>query len=184
MLGEACFCLAFVDQHVQAQLLARLRGEVARKPRRFGVDIVPHAQQLGKVAGQRIGLGAHFRNHGAEHDRGAHGLQRVFRLDQKRRRWLAADPLQRCKNFNDHGAPFVERRPELLFALVERPQTRLRGVDACFDVADMSGGIDELLIERGAVGANCLDLLLELALALQATPFVACAPHQAPGHAA
>jgi len=54
--------------------------------------------------------------------------------------------------------------------LVERFQPRLRCVDTRFDVADVAGGIDELLIECSAIGADCVDLLLEAEL------FVGCHP--------
>ena len=37
-----------------------------------------------------------------------------------------------------------------------------------FDVADVGGGVDELLIERAPVGAEGLDLELELGLGFQA----------------
>src|ERR1700724_4001249 len=54
-----------------------------------------------------------------------------------------------------------------MFPLVERLQARLRRLDVGLDVADAGGGVDELLVERAAVGADGLDLELELGLGLQ-----------------
>ena len=65
--------------------------------------------KFGEIAGQRIGLGAHFRHHRAERDRGAHRLQRILRPHHQRRRRLPADALQRGENFDDHAAALVER---------------------------------------------------------------------------
>ena len=131
----------------------------------FADDVLAHAQQLGEIAGQRVGLGAHLRHHGAERDRGAHRLQRILRPHHQRRRRLAADALQRGEDFDDHGAALVERFLKVLFPLVERLQARLRRLDVGLDVADARRGIDELLIERAAVVAEGLDLELELGLA-------------------
>src|SRR5581483_4548800 len=96
----------------------------------------------------------------------------IFRLDHQRRRRLPPNTLQRCQYFHDDGAAFVERRLEYTLALVQRLQPRLRCVDAGFDVAATRGGIDKLLIERGAIGANRLDLLLQLSLFLYRHPLL------------
>ena len=126
LFGGGLFLLPLVDQHVEAQLLVRECGEVARQFGVFGVDVLAHAQQLGEIAGERIGLRAHLRHHGAEHDRGAHRLQRILGPHHERRRRLPADALQGGEDFDDHGAAFVERGFENMFPLVERLQARLR----------------------------------------------------------
>ena len=101
--------LPLVDQKVHAQLLAPEQIEIARQTLAFVDDILAHAHQIGEIADDRVGLCAHIRQHGAQHDGGAHGLQRILGLDQKRGRRLAPDPLQRRKNFGNRGAPLVER---------------------------------------------------------------------------
>ncbi len=176
LLGGRLFALPFVDQHVHAQLLAAEQGKIAREPLALAVDVLADAQQVGEVAGDGVGLRPHLRHHRAERDRGAHGFQRVLGLDQQRRRRPAADPLQGGEDFHDGGLPLRERRREQMFAVVERLEARLRRLDARFDVTHARGGVDELGIERAAVGAERLDLALELGLV-----FLGLAPSGAGG---
>ena len=159
--------LPFVDQHVHAQLLAPEQIEIVRETIVFGDDILAHGQEIGEVARERIGLAAHVRKHGAERNRGAHRLQRVFGPNQQRRRRLAPDALEGGKDFNDRGTAFVERLANGAFLVVERLEPRTRRLDGCLDVAHACGGVDELLVERAAIVANALDLAPKLRLAFR-----------------
>ena len=132
----------------------------------FGIDILAHAQQIGEVAGERVGLSAHSRDHGAEHDGGAQRAQCILGLHDQRRRRFVPHPLQGGEDFDDHGAALVERFAKQPLALVERLEARLRRLDAGLDVAHARGGIDELLIERAPIVGNRRDLALELLLVL------------------
>ena len=112
----------------------------------------------------RVGLGTHFRHHGAERDRGAQRLQRVLRPHQQGRRRLMADPLQRREDLDDDAAALLERSAKNMFALVERLGARLRRFDAGLDVAHARGGVDELLVERAPIVTDRVDFPLELRL--------------------
>ena len=120
--------------------------------------------QIGEIARERVGLAAHIREHGAERDRGAHGLQRVFGPNQKRRRRLAADALEGGEDFDDGGAALVERFANGALLVVERLEARTRRLDGRLDVAHAAGGVDELLVERAAIRADALDFAPELRL--------------------
>ena len=59
-----------------------------------------------------------------------------------------------------------------LLPFVERLEPRLRRIDARLDVADVSGTVDELLIERRAIGVDRLDFALEFDLRVQRRPLL------------
>ena len=80
--------------------------------------------------------------------------------DQRRRRPVA-DALQRRQHLADHGAAAVERFADSAFVVVERLEPLLRRCDLRFDAAQARGGVDQVLIELAAVGADLLDLALE-----------------------
>ena len=56
------------------------------------------------------------------------------------------------------------RNIELRLTSLERLEPCLRRIDAGFDIADVSGTVDELLIKRRAIGADRIDFALELYL--------------------
>ncbi len=143
------------------------RSRLAGKTVVFRGDVFPYIHQIRKVAGQCVGFFAHFRQHRAERDRCAHRLERILRPHHQRRRRLPADALQRGEDFGDGAAAVVERFAERLLPLIERRQTRPRGVDIGLDVADFCGGVDELLIELAAVLAQHRDFGPQLELALR-----------------
>ena len=108
-VSACCFCRSSISRRHALPLLVE-RGDVARRASRsFLGDVPADAQQVGQVGGERLGLHPHVGQHRAEHDGGAHRLQRVLGPDHHRRRRTAADPLQRGQHFGDHGAPALER---------------------------------------------------------------------------
>ena len=104
----------------------------------FGGDILAHGQEIGEIARERIGLGAHVGEHGAERNRGAHRLQRVFGPNQQRRRRLTPDALEGGEDFNDRGTAFVERLANGVLLVVERLEPHTRRLDGCLYVAHAS----------------------------------------------
>ncbi|HZQ12830.1 MAG TPA: hypothetical protein VFB31_08485 [Pseudolabrys sp.] len=72
-----------------------------------------------------------------------------------------ADSLQRRQHFADHGAAAVERSLDAALVVVERRQARLRSLDLGLDAAQPRRGIDQVLVELAAIGADLLDLALE-----------------------
>ena len=172
LLGRGLFLLPLVDEHIQPQLLACQHVEVAGEPDVCGTDVFAHAQQLIEVAGQRFGLRSHFRDHGTEHDRSPHGLQRVFRAHHQRGRRLPADTLQSGEDLDNDGAALLQRRLDNLLPFVERLELCLRHINARLDVADVSGTVDELFIERRAIGVDRLDFALEFYLRVQRRPLL------------
>ena len=120
LLGSRLLALPLVDQDIQPQLLAPKQIEIARQVLILADDSLAHPHEVSEIAGKCVGLYPHVRKHGAERDRGAHRLQRVFRLHQKCRRRLMPYPLQHGENFDDHGAALVERFTNKNFLLVER----------------------------------------------------------------
>ena len=68
------------------------------------------------------------------------------------------NPLQHSEDFDDRGAPLVERFANTTFLVVERLQARLRRLDAGLDIAHARRGVDELLIERAPIVAKRVDL--------------------------
>ena len=63
----------------------------SRGSRSFSLgDLLADPHQVGEIGGQRLGLHAHFRHHRAEHDGGAHRLQRVLGADHDGGRRVAA----------------------------------------------------------------------------------------------
>ena len=72
--------LALLDQSGHAVAVLVDRGDFAPSAAsRSSAISLRMLDKLGEVAGQRLGLLPHLRQHCAEQDRGAHGLQRVFR---------------------------------------------------------------------------------------------------------
>ena len=68
-------------------------------------------------------------------------------------------------------SPITARRPSsdlrmLALVVVERLEPRFGRRDLRFDVADAAGGVDQVLVELAAVGADLLDLALERGLGL------------------
>ena len=110
-----------------------------------------------RSAAERLGLLPHVRQHGAQHHRGAQGLQRVFRAGDQGRRRTMADALKRGEHFADDGAAGVERGAQRALIVVERLEADLRCLDGLFGCAQASGGVDQILRELAAVGADLLD---------------------------
>ncbi|HEY7972553.1 MAG TPA: hypothetical protein VID96_06475 [Xanthobacteraceae bacterium] len=135
-------------------------------------DRLAHGEEVGKVAGNRIGLAAHVRKNGAERNRGTHGLQRVLRLHQKRWRRLVAGALKRSQDFHDGTAAFVERFAQRGLLRVERFEPPACRVDARLHIAHARGAIDQLLVERAAILADRLDLAPKLGLIFGRHPLV------------
>lgn len=107
-----------------------------------------------------------FGHHRSQQHCGAQRLQRVFWPHQQGRRRTPACALQRGEHFRDFGAARIQRIADLLLVGVERTQPRFGIVDLAFDIADLSGDIDQLLIElaailpdRGNIGLQFLLLL-------------------------
>ena len=115
--------------------------EVLRESLALGNDVLAHAQQIGEVAGERVGLCPHFRDYGAERDGGAQRLQRILRPHQERGRRLPPDALEGGENLDDHGAALVERFLKNVFPLVERLETGLCRIDLRLDVAHARGRV-------------------------------------------
>ena len=138
----------------------------------FGGDILAHGQEIGEIARERIGLGTHVGEHGAERNRGAHRLQRVFGPNQQRRRRLTPDALEGGEDFNDRGTAFIEGLANGVLLVVERLEPHTRRLDGCLYIADARGGVDELLVERAAIVPNAFDLAPKLRLAFRRRPFL------------
>ena len=168
LLGGRLLLLPFVDQ---ARSCVAARGQAYRESRASrscsAAISLRSVSEIGEIAGQRVGLRAHVGNDRTEHNRGAHRLQRIFGLDQQRRRRLTADALQRGKDFDDRGLPLVERFTQCGLPLVERLEPRLGGGDVSLHVAHARRGIDELLIERAPIVAERVDLAPKLGLAFR-----------------
>ena len=94
---------------MRCALARRARRHRARSRSVSSAISLRTSQQVGEIGGQRLGLHAHVRQHGAEHDGGAHRLQRVLGPDHQRRRRMVADALQRRQHLGDGGAAAVER---------------------------------------------------------------------------
>ena len=125
LFGVGLLLLALLDQQRDALALLGERRDVALQPLLFLGDLPADPHQLGEVGGQRFGLHAHFRQHGAEHDGGADRRQRVLRPHHHRRRRIAADALQRRQHLGDGGAAAVERLADAALVLVERLEPSL-----------------------------------------------------------
>ena len=136
----------------------------ALQPVALGGDLLAHAEEFAEIAGQRLDLLAHFRQHGAEQHGGAHRLQCVLGAGDQRRRRPMADALQGGEHLADHGAAAVERFADAGFVVVERLEPRLGRGDLGFQVAQARGGVDQVLVELAPVGADLLDLELERGL--------------------
>ncbi len=158
LCGSRLVLLPFVDEKRQPQLIASEQIEVPGEAIALIGDFFAQAYQIGKIAGQRIGLRAHFRHHGAERDCGAHRRKRVLGPHKKRGRRLPSDALQGGENFNDDVAALGKRLSKNLFPLVERHQARLCGVNIGLNAADARCGIDEILIELATILAQRFDL--------------------------
>ena len=72
-----------------------------------------------------------------------------------------ADALQSRQHLADDGAPSFERLADAALVFVERFEPRFGRGDLRFDAADAAGGIDQVLVELAAVGADLFDLALE-----------------------
>jgi hypothetical protein len=66
----------------------------------------------------------------------------------------------------------LQRRLDNLRPFVERLEPCLRRIDARFDIADVSGTVDELLVKCCAVGADRLDFAFEFYLRVQRRPLL------------
>ncbi len=87
-----------------------------------------------------------------------------------------ADALQRRQHLADDGAAAVERFADIVFAVVERLEALLRRLDLGFDAAQPRGGVDQVLRQFAAVGADLLDLALEGGLGLGRFALLVAAP--------
>jgi hypothetical protein len=72
--------------------------------------------------------------------------------------------LQSGENFDDGGAPFVERFLKQALPVVERFEARSRRFNAGLDFAHVRGRVDQLLIERAPIVSDRLYFVLELGL--------------------
>ena len=72
-----------------------------------------------------------------------------------------ADALKRGQHLADDGAAAVERFADIVLAVVERLEALLRGSDLGFEAAQTAGGIDQVLRQLAAVGADLFDLAIE-----------------------
>ena len=70
------------------------------------------------------------------------------------------DALQRRQHLGDDRAAAVERGANAALAVVERLEADLRRFDRGFGGAQASGGVDQILRQLAAVGADLLDLAL------------------------
>src|SRR5439155_14746 len=111
---------------------------------------------------------AQLRHHGAEQHRGAQRLQRVFGTNQKRRRRAPPGPLQGGQYLDDLGAARIQRASDLLFAAIERAQSRLGVGGARLDGAHLASDVDQLLIELAAILADCCDIGFQFLLQVAA----------------
>jgi len=100
--------LPFPDQRAHASALAFERGHLALEPVAFVGDFLAHFKQRAQIAGERLNLMAHFRQHGAEQHGRAHRLQGVFGAGDQGRGSTVADALQRRQDLADHGTASVE----------------------------------------------------------------------------
>ena len=166
LFRDGLLLLPFVDEQRQPKLLMPQQIEVPGEAVAFVDDLLAHAHQIGQIAGQSVGLRAHFRQHGAKRDRRAHGLERILRPHHERRRRLPPDALQGGEYFDNHVAALGERFTKQFFLLIEWLQASPRRVDTGLDVADSRGGADEILIKFATVLAQRLDLDPQLGLAL------------------
>src|SRR5262249_44846776 len=67
----------------------------------------------------------------------------------------------------DRGLPAVERLAQSLFIVVERLEADLRRLDFRFDAAQARRGVDQILVELAAVGADLLDLAFDRGLGIR-----------------
>src|SRR5665213_2163121 len=72
--------------------------------------------------------------------------------------------LERRQHFADHGAAAFERFANAALVVVERLEPRFRRCNFRFDAANTTGGVDQVLIELAAVGAELFDFPLERGL--------------------
>ncbi|MEY9281844.1 hypothetical protein ABIA03_003036 [Bradyrhizobium yuanmingense] len=91
-------------------------------------------------------------------------MQRILGPHQQRRRRAPAGALQGRQHLDDVGTARIQRSAHLLLAAVQRSQPRFGLVDLGFHGAHIGGGVDQLLIELGAVLAERGDLGLQLGL--------------------
>ena len=69
--------------------------------------------------------------------------------------------MQRRQHFADDGAVAIERFADASFVFIERLDAGFGGDDLAFDAAQAAGGVDQILVELAAVGAELFDLALE-----------------------
>ena len=165
LFGGGLLALPLFDEDIQPQLRAPEQIEVARQVFVLGYDCLAHPLKVSEIAGQRIGLYPHIGKHGAERDGGAHGLQRVLRLDQKCWGRLMPYALQHSEDFDNHRAALIERFADENVLLVERLQARLGRIDTRLDRPHARSGVDELLIKRTPIITKCVDLPPQFRLA-------------------
>ena len=142
-------------------LLQRVRGR-----RRCALV---QAHEFGEVGGERLGLDAQLRQHGAEQHRGADRLQHVLRPHEHGRRRPAAHALQGGEDLDDDAAPASSERRIAASLPVSVSSALLQAADALFGRRACAAAVSMSAALSFARSASMLgDLGLELALRLGA----------------
>ena len=165
-LARGLLLLALLDQRGHTRTLVVERGNLGFQLVAFGGDLLANIEQLGEVVGERLHLMPHLGQYRSQQHGGAHRLQSILRTGDQRRRRTVADTLECGQHFADHGAAPVERFANAAFIVVERLEPRFRRRDLRLNAADAAGGIDQVLVELAAIGAQLFDLALERGLGL------------------
>ena len=162
LFGVGLFTLALLNEHGHPCSFLRKCGEITTERLAFGRYFAADPHKFGKIGDQRIDLGLHVGQHGAQQNGSAHRLQRIFRADQQGGRRVAAKSLQRRKHFGDHGAAAAERAADRVLVAGQAVQPLFGRRDAVLHGTDVGRGTEDQLIELAAVLADGIDLGLEL----------------------
>lgn len=150
-------CAGF-DQGGEALALAGQSLHLAGDRLALLGDALAQAHQFGKVGPEDRDLLAQIGHDRAEQHRGAHRFEDILWPDQYRRRWPAADALQRSQHLADQAAPAFQRAPDRGLAGLQQGKALFEPGDAAFGALRAGGGIEQGLVELGPVGADAGDL--------------------------
>ena len=128
LASACCFCRSSTSAVMRVRSLPSEASSPC-KPLVFAGDLLAHGEQVGEIAGERIGLCAHIRKHRAEQMAVRTACSASSGCDQRRRRPVA-DALQRGQHFPDHGAAPVERLADTAFLARRAAEPCLRRRDA------------------------------------------------------